>query len=236
MEHLEYERLREHEERYWWHVGRRDLLAAILRRHVAPSPDRVGFDIGCGTGANFSLLAPYGRFFGSEITGELWTKGRPRPARAVAIARGEALPVRAKSVGLCTFFDVLEHVDDDVAFLSEVRRVLVPGGLALLSVPAYPYKRRYVRRTLEDAVRRAGLRRVRLTFGMTTMFPLIAGFRMFAKALPRRGPAKTSYVATPGPVNALLAKILRAEAAALSRVDLPFGTSIFCLAQNPEAP
>jgi SAM-dependent methyltransferase len=241
MERDEYHRLQEHEETYWWHVGRRDLLAAMLRRSVPPSSTRLGFDIGCGTGTNFAWLAPYGRFFGSEVTGELWSEGRPRPARPVAIARGESLPLRSASIGICTFFDVLEHVDDDVGFLREVRRVLVPGGIVLLSVPAYPFlwsehdvslhhKRRYLRRTLQQAVRGSGLGVVRTTYGMSTMFPLIAGWRLLTKPLPRRGPAKTSYVTTPEPINALLTRVLRAEAALLERVDLPFGTSLFCLA------
>ncbi len=245
MEREEYHRLREHEERYWWHVGRRDLLAAMLRGGLAPSPSRVGFDIGCGTGSNFAWLAPYGRFFGSEVTGELWTDGRPRPGRPVMMARGEALPLAGGSVGLCTFFDVLEHVDDDVGFLREVRRVLLPGGVVLLSVPAYPFlwsehdvslhhKRRYVRRTLEEAVRGAGLRVTRITYGMASMFPLIAGWRLLTKPFPHRGPAKTSYVATPGPMNALLISVLRAEAWALERANLPFGTSLFCLATKGE--
>jgi hypothetical protein len=54
------------------------------------------------------------------------------------------------------------------------------------------------------------------------------------KPLPRRGPAKTSYVETPGPFNAALARILRAEAAVLERMDLPFGTSLFCVAKKRE--
>ncbi len=245
MERDEYHRLREHEEKYWWHVGRRDLLAAMLRRSVPRSTSRVGFDIGCGTGANFAWLAPYGRFFGSEVTGELWSDGRPRPVRPVAIARGESLPLRSASVGLCTFFDVLEHVEDDVGFLREVRRVLVPGGIVLLSVPAYPFlwsehdvslhhKRRYVRGTLHESVRSAGLHVARTTYGMATMFPLIAGWRLLTKPLPRRGPAKTSYVETPGPMNALLTRVLRAEAVVIERMDLPFGTSLFCVATKGE--
>jgi SAM-dependent methyltransferase len=77
MEIEEYRRLREHEERYWWHVGRRALLEALLRWGVPPDPARPALDVGCGTGANFALLAPYGRFYGS----------RSRSRRAGAAAR-----------------------------------------------------------------------------------------------------------------------------------------------------
>jgi SAM-dependent methyltransferase len=232
MEHEEYRRLRDHEERYWWHVGRRDLLQAMLRRALPPSQTRVGFDIGCGTGANFAWLARYARFFGSEVTGELWGGGLPRPQRPVVIARGESLPLHAESVGLCTFFDVLEHVEDDVGFLREVRRALVPGWSD--HDVSLHHKRRYVRRTLQDVVHRAGLEIERITYGMATVFPLIAGWRLLTKPLPRRGPAKTSYVETPGPLNAFLVQVLRAEAALLERMSLPFGTSLFCLARRGE--
>jgi SAM-dependent methyltransferase len=243
MEKEEYERLRLYEEKYWWHVGRRDLLAAMLRRHVGRSTSRVGLDIGCGTGSNLALLAPYGRFFGSEITPELYRGGRPRPSRPLFLARGEALPLRDESLGICTFFDVLEHVDDDVGFLREVRRVLQPGGWVLLSVPAYPFlwsehdvslhhKRRYVRATLALALRRGGLEIVRMTYGMTTMFPLIAGYRLLTKPFPKDRPARTSYVPAPGPMNRILSSVIRLEASILERGDLPFGTSLFCLARK----
>jgi SAM-dependent methyltransferase len=246
MEKEEYDRLRRYEENYWWHVGRRDLLAALLRKHVERSPVRLGLDIGCGTGSNLSLLEPYGKFFGSEITSELYQDGRPRPTRPLFLARGEALPLRDESLGICTFFDVLEHIDDDVGFLREVRRVLVPGGYILLSVPAYSFlwsehdvslhhKRRYVRSTLEAALRGGGLEILRMTYGMTTMFPLIAGFRLLTKPFPKKRPPRTSYVATPGPMNQILTAAIRAEARFLERGNLPFGTSLFCLAQKGTA-
>jgi len=243
MEKEEYERLRLYEEKYWWHVGRRDLLAAMLKRQVSRSTSRVGLDIGCGTGANFPLLEPYGRFFGSEITPELYRGGRPRPSRPLFLARGEALPLGDESLGICTFFDVLEHVDDDVGFLREVRRVLEPGGWVLLSVPAYPFlwsehdvslhhKRRYVRASLALALRRGGLEIVRMTYGMATMFPLIAGYRLLTKPLPKDRPARTSYVRVGGPVNQILTSLIRLEGSVLERGDLPFGTSLFCLARK----
>jgi SAM-dependent methyltransferase len=246
MEKEEYDRLRRYEEKYWWHAGRRDLLAALLRRHVERSPSRLGLDIGCGTGSNLNLLEPYGTFFGSEITSELYRDGRPRPARPLFLARGEALPLRDATLGICTFFDVLEHIDDDVGFLREVRRVLAPGGWVLLSVPAYPFlwsehdvslhhKRRYVRSTLAQAIRRGGLEIVRMTYGMTTMFPLIAGYRLLTKPFPKKRPPRTSYVSSPGPVNQILSAAIRAEARYLERGNLPFGTSLFCLAQRSAA-
>ena len=87
----------------------------------------------------------------------------------VGVARAEHLPFPAGCADLVTSMDVIEHLDDDAA-LADYRRVVRPGGLVLLTVPAYQWlwsdhdtwaahRRRYSRPTLVAAVDRAGLRR-----------------------------------------------------------------------------
>ncbi len=247
MELEEYHRLREYEREYWWHVGRRFLLSAMLKAGVSENRERSGLDIGCGTGANAGILEPYARFVGTDVSVELYRPGLPRPAHPVLLAKGEALPFADGAFGLCTFFDVLEHIDDEDAFLKEVRRVLQPGGFVLLSVPAYPllwsehdvslhHRRRYVRRTLRDALTRNHFAVVRLTHGMASVFPLIAGYRLLARLRPGRRAPQTSYVHTPALLNRLLSSLLELEAAWLRRLGLPFGTSLLCLARRADDP
>jgi len=244
MEPREYERMREHERAYWWHVARRALLADLLRWGVPEDASRPALDLGCGTGANFGLLAPYGRFFGSEVEGSLWAEGRERPSRPVLLARGERLPFADGTFGLCTFFDVLEHVEAEDAFLTEMRRVLRPGGRVFLSVPAYKFLwsdhdvslhhfRRYTRGSLRDALTRNGFEVVRITYAMATIFPLVAGYRLLSKLRPGTGDAQASYVEAPEWLNRLLTKVVSSEGAWLERADLPFGTSLFALARRP---
>jgi SAM-dependent methyltransferase len=246
MEAVEYERLREYERSYWWHVGKRTLLAELLRWGVPADAARRGLDIGCGAGGNLPVLAPYGRFFGSEVEGDLWADGRERPSRPVVLARGEALPLADATLGICTIFDVLEHVESEDALLGEVRRVLSPGGYLFLSAPAYMFLwgehdeslhhfRRYVRRTLLDALTRNGFRTLRATYAFASTFPGVAAVRLASKLRPRRGrPVRTSYVPTPEPVNSLLAGMIALEARWLRVADLPFGTSLMALAVKEE--
>lgn len=247
MELEEYQRLRAHEREYWWHVGRRHLLSAMLRSGVPVDRERRGLDIGCGTGANSEILEPYGRFVGSDVSAELTRSGCPRPAHPVLLAKGEALPFADGAFGLCTFFDVLEHIDDEDAFLKEVRRVLQPGGFVLLSVPAYPFlwsehdvslhhRRRYLPRMLRDVLTRNRFVVIRLTHGMASVFPLIVGYRLLARWKPGRRPPQTSYVRTPALLNRLLSALLELEACWLRRQGLPFGTSLLCLARGVDDP
>jgi len=162
----------------------------------------------------------------------------------VLLARGEALPFAEGTFGLCTFFDVLEHIEDEDSFLKELRRVLQPGGRIFLSVPAYRFLwsdhdvslhhfRRYERQGLVDVLTRNGFEIVRVTYAMATIFPLVAGFRLLSKLRPRKGDAKTSYVETPDLPNRILTRLLSSEGAWLKRADLPFGTSLFALARRP---
>lgn len=244
MELSEYRRLREEEREYWWHVGRRALLAAMLRRDVAPDGARRGLDIGCGTGSNFALLAPYGRFFGTEIVREACAAGEERPPRPVVLARGEQLPFADGTLGLCTMFDVLEHVAAEDRLLREVHRVLRPGGRLLVSVPAYAFlwsdhdvslhhQRRYVRGMLRDSLARNGFRPRRVTYAMASILLPVAAVRWMSNLLPRGRTPRSTYVPTPEPFNTGLAAILRLEAAWLMRADLPFGTSVLALAEKP---
>ncbi len=117
--------------------------------------------------------------------------GTHRAARratcASASSRAEHLPFPTASADLITSMDVIEHLDDDAA-LAEYHRVVRPGGLVLLTVPAYPWLwshhddwaahlRRYTRPTLLDAVTRAGLRPVRTTYFNSFLVPPAAVMR-----------------------------------------------------------
>ncbi len=89
--------------------------------------------------------------------------------RGLPTVRGDAtvLPFDRASLDLVVAFDVLEHLVDDVAAAREVLRVLRPGGLLLVAVPADPklwsahdeavdHVRRYTRGTLTALLVRAG--------------------------------------------------------------------------------
>ncbi len=246
MEREEYTRLREHEERYWWHVGRREMLATVLARGVRRDGERRGVDIGCGTGSNFALLGPYGRFFGTEVVREACVSGSLRPPRPVVLARGEALPFGDGTLGLCTMFDVLEHVQEEDRMLSEVRRVLRPSGIVLLSVPAYMFLwsdhdvslrhfRRYAKATLKRALVRNGLHPMRVTHAMASIFAPVALVRWLTRFRRAADGPRSSYVRTPAPLNVLLTGILCLEAAWLAHADLPFGTTLLALARKVDA-
>ena len=108
-------------------------------------------------------------------------------ARACA-ARPTALPFADEAFDVVAAFDVVEHCEDDALAVSELARVLAPGGRMLLSVPAYQWAwsdhdvraghhRRYTRPRLERVVEGAGLTVDRSTYAFGAVFPLFVAER-----------------------------------------------------------
>jgi SAM-dependent methyltransferase len=159
----EYARMHALETHYWWFVGRRAIIAALLQglqgrrpgcgisagTGSVPCPSPVGqeagcwLDIGCGTGANLPMLraaAGAARVVGIDYSPlALDFAGRHPESHNVALLRADGLrlPFADDSFEVVTMFDVLEHLRDDKLALCEVRRVLRPGGALVFSVPAY---------------------------------------------------------------------------------------------------
>lgn len=80
----------------------------------------------------------------APVRGSFFIETSPTAARTlkdkggrVVVADGLALPFADGSFEAVFAFEVLEHVDQDVRMLGEMSRVLAPGGLAVISVPAH---------------------------------------------------------------------------------------------------
>src|SRR6185436_1790311 len=148
MQQHTYAIMRRVEESHWWFVGRRQIIRSFLERLVrarlagsgaasAGAPAELNIlDVGCGTGANLDMLSEFGKAEGVDVSAEALSFCRARGLEQVKLGAAEALPYADGSFDLVTGLDVVEHLDDDVAGLKEMRRVLRPGGEALLFVPA----------------------------------------------------------------------------------------------------
>src|SRR3954470_10725675 len=160
------------DERHWWYHGRRRVLDAVLDGVRLPAGARV-LDAGCGSGRTLDELARLGEAHGMELNPAGVAAARRR-GHEVRQGRVEAIPYEDASFDLVTCLDVIEHTDDDVVALSDLRRVTRPGGRLVVSVPAHPrlwsrhdevngHRRRYTRPSLTDAAGAAGWRVERLT-------------------------------------------------------------------------
>src|SRR6266581_7482038 len=171
------------EESHWWFIGRRRIIegfVADIVRKIGKLKPRI-LDVGCGTGANLQLLSKFGVAEGVDVSSEALEFCRARGLTRVKQGAAESLPFEDASFDLITGLDVVEHLDDDLAGLTEMRRVLRPEGRAVLFVPAFMFlwgvqddishhRRRYDLRELKQKVNEAGLSVERATYANITFF------------------------------------------------------------------
>jgi len=229
---------------HWWYQARRALVAGLLAGELAPGARVV--DVGCGTGDNLGALDDVaGRTVAGVELSEYAVRHAP-PAAAggvrAGVARAEHLPFPTGCADLITSMDVIEHLDDDAA-LAEYRRVVRPGGLVLLTVPAYQWlwsdhdvwaahRRRYSRRTLVAAVERAGLRPRRVTYFNSFLVPPAAVLRRTPARRLVKGEQDEVGASSPA-VDRIMTGLAGLERRWARRRAVPFGLSIACLANRP---
>jgi SAM-dependent methyltransferase len=243
MQQHTYSIMYEVEGKHWWFAGRRRIIEGFVEkvcRDVVRLPPRI-LDVGCGTGANLQMLARFGAAEGVDVSIEALDFCRARGLTDVKQGAAESLPFADASFDVVTGLDVVEHLDDDIAGLKEMRRVLRPEGRAVLFVPAFMFlwgvqddisnhRRRYTLPKLKQKLREAGLTVERASYANITFFvPILIG-RVMMRLTGLR-PASENNI-TIGALNGLLGRILGAESWWLRRMRFPFGVSIVCVARK----
>jgi SAM-dependent methyltransferase len=230
------------EDRYWWFVSRRELVLDLVRGLGTPADARI-LDVGCGTGATASALRAFGRVQGVDCSPLALECCARRGLSEIQLGKAEKLPQTSESIDVIVATDILEHLDDDLAALAEFRRVLKPGGHAVVTVPAYQalwsehdealmHRRRYVARLLDQRIKQARLETVRLTYALSFLLPLALG--RLRKRAPRAGRiAEAQVPALPEALNSALIRFQRLETALLRRMNLPWGLSVVAVIRKP---
>jgi SAM-dependent methyltransferase len=133
-------------------------------------------------------------------------------------------------------FDVLEHIDEDEAVLSQMHQALRPGGGLMITVPQHPalwsdtdvracHKRRYTRNELVQKVKAAGFETLRVTSFVSLLLPLMWASRK------RQG----SEFSLKPLLNGFLETALRVEAWFIRRgINLPWGGSLLLIGRKPD--
>jgi SAM-dependent methyltransferase len=232
----------QNEDEYWWFVSRRSLVLDQARQLELSAGARI-LDIGCGTGATAAALLRFGRVLGVDMSPLALACCARRGLTELMLGQAESLPLAAESVDLIVATDILEHLDDDVAALAEFRRVLKPGGHAIVTVPAYErlwsehddalmHRRRYVAPVLRRRIAIAGLEPVRLTYALSFLLPLALG--RLLKRRPSPGKVAEAQIPRIPPVlNAGLIRVQRLETALLRAINLPWGLSVLAVIRKP---
>ena len=112
-----------------------------VRREV-PLEGRRILDVGCGVGAFVRRLREFSDdVYGFDIDEEHVRRGAEQVPNLM-LSVGEAMPFPDCTFDVVLMHEVLEHVTNDRATLREVRRVLKPGGRAVIFCPnrLYPFE------------------------------------------------------------------------------------------------
>jgi SAM-dependent methyltransferase len=232
------------EDSHWWFVGRRLILESFLRDIVRkigkPKTEIRILDVGCGTGANLEMLAQFGEAEGVDVSDDALEFCR---AKGLKTHKGlaEKLPFADETFDLTTALDVVEHLDDDVAGLKEMRRVLKPGGRTLIFVPAFMWlwgvqddvsnhRIRYTRKQIVGRLEKTGFEIERATYANWTFFaPILAG-RTLMKITGIKPESENNVNVSA--LNGIFGRLFGAERFWLKNFDFPFGVSIVVVAKK----
>ena len=232
----------------WWYGHRARIVIDAAERHRrAP---RAMWDIGGGTGLMAGAFRQAG--WATAVVEPIGEAARQAASRSDVVFAGllEDLELPAGSVPAVGLFDVIEHLDDPVAVLDQCRRVLAPGGIVLVTVPAFPrlwsatdraagHKRRYTKTQLEREARSAGLRPLEMAYFFATLAMAALPIRLVGDGRRKAESdaeilAREARLLNPGPaVDRLLRLTLRAEEAVGRLVPLPVGLSLLGVLTDP---
>jgi SAM-dependent methyltransferase len=236
-------------------VASRRRARNALRRHLSvPAREAVLLEAGCSSGFLLGELIedwPDSLVIGSDyILGPLQRLAERMPALPLLRFDLVKCPLPSSSVDAVVLLNVLEHIEDDASALGQVARVLRPGGVAVLEVPAGPHLydvydkylqhfRRYRLAQFSSLVERTGLRVVDGSHLGFTLYPAFA----WVKRRNRRlldAPAEVQRAAVERSITASARGPLLQWATALEeriarRMRYPFGIRCVVTAVKPQA-
>ena len=241
MEPNEYATMFRVEETHWWYGALHRLIFQALEAELPDWRKKEIVDVGCGTGAILKRLGNPEKNIGIDLAPEAISFCRQRGLNNVRQADICALPFADASFDAAICSSVLYHqwVRDVKGAVREMYRVLRPGGVLLINVPAFSFLHSphdeavmTVRRFRKPEIRRllweSNFTICRLTYWTTFLFPAAIVARTLGGSKMGRDfdTAEVSFT------RRMFAQIMELELRVLRKISLPFGVALLAAARK----
>src|SRR5437870_12948310 len=233
------------EETHWWYRALHRLIFETLETEIPDWREKEIIDVGCGTGSILERLGNPAKNIGVDLAPEAISFCHQRGLNNVQQADICALPFADASFDAVICSSVLYHqwVKDIAGAVREFYRILRPGGLLLVNVPAFGFlhsahddavmtARRFRKSEIRALLLENSFAIQQLSYWTTLLFP----FAILARTL---GASKTGrdFPAAGKPAGLadyLFARTMALERTLLKKLSLPFGVALLAAATKRE--
>jgi SAM-dependent methyltransferase len=237
----EYEIMFHAEEKHWWYKALHRLIFQTLQREVPDWREKEILDAGCGTGLILKQLGNPLKTVGVDLAPEAISLCRQRGLDNAYQADICALSFADCSFDVVICSSVLYHrwVKDVAGAVREMHRVLRPGGLLLVNVPAFGFlhsahdeavmtAHRFKKKEIRRLLLENGFVIRRLTYWTTLLFPVAVIARTLRGSTAGRDFDSDADSFT----HRFFSQIMALELSGLKRISLPFGVALLAAARK----
>jgi len=242
------------EDKHFWFRTRNRIIATLIRQIASPAQSNHQIlEVGCGTGNVLRILEngfPRDTVVGMDLFAEGLQYARRRTSCDLVQGDVQKLPF-SRQFDLVGLFDLLEHLPNDKQILHDLRYILKPHGILMLTVPAHQslwsyfddmshHRRRYDPNELESKLISTGYSVEYLTLFMASIYPIVWLKRRLMQINQKldRKPTRLHNMALAElrivpVINQFLTLLLAQEAWLISHHrHLPIGTSLLAIARK----
>jgi 2-polyprenyl-3-methyl-5-hydroxy-6-metoxy-1,4-benzoquinol methylase len=236
-------------EKSFWLRSRNRLFKKIIFDQITATRKLSLLEVGCGTGNFIEHIADNQNL---EITGsEIYLKGLLYAKKNLPeinfIQFDVSQGITGDKFDLIVAFDVIEHIDNDVAALLNMNKMLQNKGKLILTVPQHMFlwskldeivkhKRRYSRDELLSKLKGSGFNVTYSTSFVFVLFPLMLIARLFGRKYRdslQDDSVFEKMVTFPRIINFCFDLVMRIDEALIRcGISLPFGGTLIVVAEK----
>lgn len=247
MDVREQERYYDLGKEYWWLKGKYKIIDSFIKlfskRFIKNSVNINILDYGCGPGNMLDYLSKYGMVYGIDYSEKAIEFCRLRGYLNTLAEKTLPIKFPNNHFDIITSIDVLEHIEDDSAVIAELFRLLKPGGLLFVTVPAfqilwgahdeiYGHKRRYLKKYIVKKFELNNMIVIKSTyFEFIFFFPLLFA-RTIKKIILWKNNKKDDFYPVPSIINKFLTWMIFCEYYCIKYFNMPLGPTLLIVAQK----
>lgn len=250
MEYSQYDELKRMQTVHWWFKGKSYIVSKMYEKYCRKNRDNRSdkiLDIGCGMGLTLESLGKYGEIFGSDVENEAVEYCRIGFEKNYAESHINvgSLPYNIpfqETFDAVVALDVIEHVEDDNAALTEIYKIINENGHLLLTVPALMcmwsgndelnhHYRRYTKDELEGKIKKAGFEIEKISYYNSFLFVPAFLVRKIKNLLHIKS-SDVAINAKDSWINRILTYIFKSEGKWLDKHNFIIGVSLICVARK----